>query len=152
VTGREVAGDVASVFAEKVTSLEIVRCFSELACGLATGTTLILGGALVGLGASACVLTAGIGCVIVASALGGALSGAASGAVMHSTLYKTSDGLVCASIVGAATGAASNGLGGALDKSGAGTQVLQFASSNKAVAMAAKKAAGKSAGSIVPGC
>jgi RHS repeat-associated protein len=84
--------------ASSITSNELVRCFSQLACGLATGSTLVLGGAFTGL---VCVVTVGVGCV-----LAGALAGAAGGAVSHAALFRTSDGLVCASVLGAVGGAA----------------------------------------------
>ena len=106
VTGGEVlrdssVGKVISgvpVFLDRVRSSEIVDCFSQLACGLATGTTIVLAGGVTGL---VCVVTVGFGCVVA-----GAVGGASIAAVKHATYYRTSDGLICASVVGAASGGA----------------------------------------------
>jgi hypothetical protein len=54
--------------------------------------------------------------------------------------------------MGGAVGAGSNAVGSALTSSTASNQIIQFAASNKVATAAAKKAAGKSAGSLVPGC
>jgi hypothetical protein len=72
--------------ASSITSNELVRCFSQLACGLATGTVLVLGSAIVAAGVVSCVVTVGVGCVVVAGLVGGAVTGASSSAVMHASL------------------------------------------------------------------
>jgi hypothetical protein len=104
--------------ASTLSTADIVECFSGLRCALAAGSTIILGGAVAG---AACVVTVGVGCV-AASALASTLSTA----VIHIEVNGR-DGLVCASVIGAAgggagrvvTGVAAKKVGAAVAKKGA---------------------------------
>jgi hypothetical protein len=112
----------------------MAECFTQLACGLATATALVLGGAVT---AASCLGGAigGPAGVVAGCAAGGAVAGAATNTVMQATMKGTID--VCEVGVSAVAGAGTAGVG---------------AVSQGVKSVVAKQVIGKAIGKSTKGC
>jgi RHS repeat-associated protein len=113
--------------------LEMVECFKQLGCGLATGTTMLLGGAVT---AAACLggAAAGPWGITAGCAAGGSLTGASVSAVMDATMYGTVS--LCRVAIGAIAGGMSSGVAGRVNAPSLAAQSAGVSSSQSSAVVA----------------